>query len=82
MLAGHVHCAPVKIERRRHQTEKPVAVMRELVRICTPGGLVLDPFAGGGSTGIACMAEGYRFIGCEITPTYARRSREAIAAAA
>lgn len=40
--------------------------MRWLVRLVTPpGGLVLDPFMGSGSTGIAALAEGFRFVGIE-----------------
>lgn len=43
-----------------HATVKPVDLMRWLVRLVTPtGGRVLDPFAGSGTTGIACMAEGF-----------------------
>lgn len=43
-----------------HPTVKPVDVMRWLVRLITPpGGLILDPFAGSGTTGIAAMAEGF-----------------------
>lgn len=44
-----------------HPTIKPVELMRYLVRlVCPPGGLILDPFAGSGSTGIAAIAEGMR----------------------
>jgi site-specific DNA-methyltransferase (adenine-specific) len=44
-----------------HPTVKPVALMRWLVRLVTPpGGLVLDPFAGSGTTGEACILEGFR----------------------
>lgn len=47
----------------KHPTVKPVALMRHLVKLVTPpGGLVLDPFAGTGSTGIGAMAEGFRAI--------------------
>jgi DNA modification methylase len=50
-----------------HPTVKPVDLMRWLVRLVTPpGGLVLDPFMGSGSTGIAALAEGFRFVGCEL----------------
>lgn len=55
---------------RRHITQKPVAVMRELVRVCPPGGTVLDPFAGAGSTGIAALQEGRSFIGIELSKHY------------
>lgn len=50
-------------------TVKPIALMRWLVRLVTPpGGLVLDPFAGSGSTGCAAVAEGFRFVGVEKDP--------------
>lgn len=46
-----------------HPTVKPVDLMRWLVRLVTPPkGLVLDPFAGSGTTGMACMAEGFDAI--------------------
>ena len=49
---------------------KPLALMRHLVRLVTPhGGLVLDPFAGTGTTGIAALWEGMRFIGIEQSNT-------------
>jgi site-specific DNA-methyltransferase (adenine-specific) len=45
--------------------------MRYLVKLVTPqGGLVLDPFMGSGSTGKACMLEGMRFIGMELSEEY------------
>lgn len=47
----------------KHPTVKPVDLMRWLVRLVTPpGGTVLDPFAGSGTTGMACMAEGFDAI--------------------
>jgi len=52
--------------RNAHPTVKPLALMRYLVRLVTPpDGLVLDPFLGSGTTGVACQAEGFRFIGIE-----------------
>ena len=53
-----------------HITEKPVDLMRQLVKVCRPGGLILDPFAGSGSTGVAALMEGYRFIGIESVAGY------------
>lgn len=54
-----------------HPTVKPLALMRWLVRLVTrPGGVVLDPFMGSGSTGRACQAEGFRFIGIEREAAY------------
>ena len=53
-----------------HLTPKPVALMQEIVRICRPGGLILDPYAGSSSTGVAALAEGYRYHGMEMVPHY------------
>ena len=55
-----------------HPTVKPTELMRWLCRLVTPaGGLVLDPFAGSGSTGRGAAAEGMRFEGIELDPHYA-----------
>jgi site-specific DNA-methyltransferase (adenine-specific) len=52
-----------------HTTVKPVRLMRHLVRLVTPpGGLVLDPFLGSGTTGLAAEAEGFRWVGIELDP--------------
>lgn len=57
--------------RNHHPTVKPVAVMRWLVRLAVPkGGIVLDPFMGSGTTGVAAMREGVLFIGCEREAEY------------
>lgn len=54
-----------------HPTVKPTDLMAYLCRLVTPpGGVVLDPFMGSGSTGKAAMREGFRFIGCEMSPEY------------
>ncbi|WP_129838089.1 site-specific DNA-methyltransferase [Streptomyces sp. RFCAC02] len=55
---------------RCHITQKPVPVMRELVKIAPPGGTVLDFCAGSGSTGVAALLEGRDFIGVEKTTHY------------
>lgn len=55
----------------KHPTVKPVDLMAYLCRLVTPpGGLVLDPFAGSGTTGVACIAEGFRAILIEREPEY------------
>jgi site-specific DNA-methyltransferase (adenine-specific) len=46
-------------------TGKPTELMRELARIVPPGGTILDPFMGSGSTGVGALLEGRRFIGIE-----------------
>lgn len=54
-----------------HPTVKPVALMRYLCRLITPpGGTVLDPFNGSGSTGSAALSEGFGYIGIDINPEY------------
>lgn len=54
-----------------HQTPKPVPLMVELVDLFTdPGEMVLDAFAGSGTTGVACLRLGRRFIGIEKDPKY------------
>jgi site-specific DNA-methyltransferase (adenine-specific) len=57
--------------KNHHPTVKPIALMTYLVRLVTPpNGTVLDPFTGSGSTGVACIKEGFNFIGIELTPEY------------
>lgn len=59
-------------EGNHHPTVKPTALMQWLVRLVTPkGGVVLDPFAGSGSTGVAAMREGMDFVGMEMDDSYA-----------
>jgi DNA modification methylase len=54
-----------------HPTVKPTALMRYLVKLVTPpGGTVLDPFTGSGSTGKAAILEGFDFVGVELTEEY------------
>ncbi|MBP2331249.1 site-specific DNA-methyltransferase (adenine-specific) [Kibdelosporangium banguiense] len=64
---------------RVHITQKPLDVMRDLVKIAPPGGVVLDPFAGAGTTGIAAVLEGRSFVGIENTAHYHRAAAERIA---
>jgi len=66
--------------RNVHPTVKPIELMRWLVRLVTPpGGLVLDPFTGSGTTGCAAVLEGVRFVGIEREPEYAAIARARIA---
>jgi site-specific DNA-methyltransferase (adenine-specific) len=71
--------APVT-RRNTHPTVKPIALMRYLVRLVSrPGALVLDPFAGSGTTGCACALEGRRFVGCELDERYVAIARARVA---
>jgi DNA modification methylase len=74
--ARFFYCAKASTEERGedndHPTVKPVALLVWLIRLVTPeGGLVLDPFAGSGSVGIAAEIERRPFIGIELKPEYA-----------
>ena len=60
-----------RLVRNIHPTVKPLDLMRWLTRLlCPPGGTVLDPFAGSGSTGVASVLEGRRFVGIERDARY------------
>lgn len=80
-ISGYKLCAPPRGDEREHTTQKPVDVMSWLVGVARPGGLVLDPFAGSGSTGVAALETGRRFVGIEREPAYldiaARRLKQA-----
>ncbi len=66
-----------------HPTVKPVDLMRWLVRLTSPpGGMVLDPFTGSGTTGMACIEEGRNFLGVEKEAEYVALARARIGAVA
>jgi len=68
------------ISRNPHPTIKPTALMRYLSRLITPpGGTILDPFMGSGSTGKAAALEGFSFIGIELSEEYCEIARRRIA---
>ena len=63
-----------------HPTVKPLSLMRHIIGLMTPpGGLVLDPFCGSGSTAVACVQMGRDFIGCDRDPGYAEAARRRVA---
>lgn len=65
-----------------HPTVKPTSLCQWLCRLVTPpGGIILDPFMGSGSTGKAALLEGFRFIGCEREDEYMPIAKARIAAA-
>ena len=66
---------------KRHIAAKPVALMAALLEPAPPGAVVLDPFAGSGSTGVAALRTGRRFLGVEIVPEYADLAAERLSAA-
>jgi site-specific DNA-methyltransferase (adenine-specific) len=65
-----------------HITGKPTELMRRLTEVVPPGGLVLDPFAGSASTGVACLQTGRRFVGIEQSAEYCAISATRLAGAA
>lgn len=78
-----LRCKRPKREIQTHPTEKPVDLLTTLIRATVPpGGLVLDPFAGSGSTGEAALRLGRRFAGCELSPDHASNARRRLASLA
>lgn len=65
---------------RHHPTEKPVALMMELLAKCPADLVVIDPFAGSGTTGVAAVRSGRRFVGMEVDPTHFATACERLAA--
>jgi site-specific DNA-methyltransferase (adenine-specific) len=69
------YCAKISRSERgkdnTHPTVKPIKLMSYLIKLITPPkGIVLDPFMGSGSTGVAALKEGFRFVGIEQNPEY------------
>lgn len=57
-------------QNRIHVTEKPLQLMKDVIQICEPGGLILDPFAGSGTTILAAAESGFQAVGIEVTDAY------------
>lgn len=66
---------------KHHMTGKPTELMRRLVRMTPPEVVILDPFAGSGTTCVAAILEGRHFIGIEMTSDYADIAKSRIAQA-
>ena len=63
--------------KRRHPYEKPAAIFEALLpRVCRPGSLVLDPFAGSGVSGEVATRLGYQWEGCDVDPAFCRTNAE------
>lgn len=83
---GSCGCSDAKIVMRNaqptknsHPTVKPIELMRYLIGLVTkPGGIVLDPFLGSGTTGIAAVLDGFEFIGIDQSEEYVELSRQRI----
>ena len=72
-----------RVVKNNHPTVKPLKLMRYFCRMVTPpNGLIIDPFAGSGSTGVAALQEGFRFVGIEREPEYAAIAKMRLISAA
>lgn len=67
---------PVRRADKFHMTGKPTDLMRQVVKICEPGGRILDPFAGSGTTLVAAQLEGFSWSGIELTEHYHQVARQ------
>ena len=68
-LSNDVIATPNNHEDTGHPTTKPVKLLHRLVSLM-PAGTILDPFMGSGTTGVACVQTGRKFVGIEIDPGY------------
>lgn len=77
---GVIQCTAPKD--RCHSTQKPVELLERMCEVCAPeSGIVLDPFVGSGTTGVAAVNIGRRFVGLEVSDHFADIARERIAEA-
>jgi site-specific DNA-methyltransferase (adenine-specific) len=66
-------------KKNNHPTVKPVALMEYLIKMVTPtNGIVLDPFMGSGSTGVACVLNDFEFVGIDLDKDYCEIARARI----
>jgi site-specific DNA-methyltransferase (adenine-specific) len=71
--------APGKTEKvqGKHPTQKPLALLDRIVAAsCPPDGLILDPFNGSGTTGVAAIRAGHRYVGIELDPQYVELTKK------
>ena len=80
-LPGVFRYTNVPSQERSHQTEKPVALMEDLIKIVPAGATVLDFFMGSGSTGVAALNSGRRFVGIEAAAEYFETAKQRISQA-
>lgn len=80
---GIIRVATTPTDEREHSTQKPVELLEEIIRVASPaGGLVLDPFLGSGTTGVACIQQGRRFIGFEKSTEFCEIARRRLSSIA
>jgi len=69
----------VKAQEREHQTQKPIHLLESLIRVvCPVDGIILDPFFGSGSLGVAAENLNRKWIGIDINPEYVKIANERI----
>jgi DNA modification methylase len=62
---------PERLNNPKHPAQKPIQLLKHIIKIASnPGDIVFDPFMGVGSTGVAALRTGRRFVGCEIDKIY------------
>ncbi len=73
-IHDYIETSTISVSERKlgkHPTQKPIALMEHFVQILSnPGDVILDPFMGSGSTGVASLMENRKFIGVELNPEY------------
>ncbi len=69
-LPGYYKYPNVASKDRKHQTEKPLQLIEDLLKIVPEGSTVLDPFIGSGTTAVACLRSGRNYIGFELSKEY------------
>lgn len=73
------HEPPIPSNNRYHTCQKPVSLLERMIRVSSrPGAVVLDPFMGSGSTGVAAVRSGRKFIGIEINKKYVDIAKQRI----
>jgi len=77
---GIIRLGSPPIADRVHSTQKPVEVLEVLCGVEPPGATILDSFMGSGTTGVACIRTGRKFIGIEIDPAYFAIARDRLIA--
>ena len=79
---GPICMGPERSKAPKHPAQKPVKLLKHLIGIASaPGDLVLDPFLGVGSTGVAALELGRRFAGMELDPVYFAAAQQRLATA-
>lgn len=68
----------VSKEKTTHPCQMPLEVMKNIVGVLPKGSLIIDPFMGSGTTGVACKMLGYDFVGIEIDEAYFKIAEERI----